>query len=467
MSMEYLKLLKQREKKVLLLSIEKFPYEEEQTMKKIGMVVCMAASIILALTACGKNEGETSKMESLVDKGNEEKLPECVPFMTDPKEFVKVKDNQDYNEQTDDEYTLSRIFAANDDYVFGVSGSQFAKVFDKETRTLAYLCNRPDCQHNSDECNAHLDDYSDIQYYDGDLYYNVTEYEMSGDEIINEQICLYKMDIESQEKEKVCELAKIHHADMVEMSGGAGINYNIVWTIHRGYVYFAYGIGTSGLKDNTMYNNMSNCVSRMRMDGTGERENLMLLKRNMVEAISFEGHGSYMYFMDPDVDADMDGDLYRYNTESNVVEQLPIDGIGPANYAIYENKIYHVKNNDSNLYVYDFDSMTDTVAADMTKYDTRYLQYLSVIRDEDYLYVSCMVDEKEQIYKCIVFDRDVNYVSRFDMAVDGDYNYIVRFVGDDVVFMTYIGLRKWYYFDKEELKTGDIHPIYIEGSENL
>lgn len=151
-----------------------------------------------------------------------------------------------------------------------------------------------------EDCNAYAGTFSTMRYYDGDLYMIDTEYEKTEDTKMNEIICLYRMKTDGSGKDKVCELATIYPDEIVMAEGDDGINYDIYWNIYRGYLYYAYRIGTTGLKDDTFHNNQSNYVMRIHLAHPSDKTYIMPLEGTSVEQISFQGSGSYVYFYDID-----------------------------------------------------------------------------------------------------------------------------------------------------------------------
>lgn len=140
-----------------------------------------------------------------------------------------------------------------------------------------------------EDCNAYAGTFSTMRYYDGDLYMIDTEYEKTEDTKMNEIICLYRMKTDGSGKDKVCELATIYPDEIVMAEGDDGINYDIYWNIYRGYLYYAYRIGTTGLKDDTFHNNQSNYVMRIHLAHPSDKTYIMPLEGTSVEQISFQG----------------------------------------------------------------------------------------------------------------------------------------------------------------------------------
>ena len=435
--------------------------------KKHLFTLMMIICVLISSTGCTKVTSEVHDFQSVANSQSVSKaLPEGVKVIENPEEFQETMLDQAYNRQTDDHYNLGIDTAADNKNIYIVENSMI-HVLDKETKNYTYLCNKPECTHNGSECNAYLN-MGIIRYYDGALYSIDTEYVADGEKITAEKQILYRIATDGSGRDRVCELATIFMDDTVPLFEGDGFNHDLYWTIHRGYIYYAYRIGTSGLKDDSFHNNMSNYLLRMKLDKNSEREFIMPFKGEALEMLSLKGYGSYVYFMD--VDSDNLGELYRFQTESGEVEKMPFGRITPQTYLLSQDHIDYTKwkteDADTGLYRYYFKENRTEKILDFREYDERFgTEYpIYLMQDNEYLYGYYWVDVEKNITNCKVFTYDGVYVSDFDVVAAGNYNAGLR-LDEELVLMPVDSYKNgWFYFEKEELKTGDIHPVFIEGS---
>lgn len=429
-------------------------------MKRKALNILLAAGILL-MTGCAKEDTGFPELLSVADgKAGTSNLPEGVKVVENPEEFQAVQEDQSYHADTDQWYLMKNTCTPGDGVIY-VNINDNIGVLDKETKAYTCLCSTPGCLHDSYECNAYAE--RTIQYYDGYLYTYRTESVFEGDINVGKKLLLYRIAPDGSSADGVCEFATVYYDDMVDsVEGMEGYSDNFLWMIHRGYVYYAYDIGTAAVKDDSYYNNMSHYVCRMKLDGTGEREYLMPLEGSAIEQISFHGCGSYVYFLD--VGEGDKGTLYRFNTEACEIEKMPLTDVEVETYTMVDEYLYYTIMGDTTLYRYDFNGCKSEEIMDFQTYDERFGSLpggARITNDGEYIWATSWVDEEDGITGCMILDFDGNYVSGFDIGAEGDYNVGMRAESDLVLIVTY-GDHGWYWFDREEIKTGDIHPVEIE-----
>lgn len=75
---------------------------------------------------------------------------------------------------------------------------------DHNSDTVIKLCGRPDCTHETDQCNAYLQDALGITYYDDYLYYATVE-------MVNTEVAsLYRMDLDGNNRIKILDCTSIY-----------------------------------------------------------------------------------------------------------------------------------------------------------------------------------------------------------------------------------------------------------------
>ncbi len=103
-------------------------------------------------------------------------------------------------------------------YYFKPEQSHFIYFYDKETGVVDKLCGRPECSHDTADCNAYLDEQLGICCYNQKIYFTKQDKMRS---------VLYAMNEDGTDLERVQELQS-------DMNG-----WNPMMRIHREYVYTA------------------------------------------------------------------------------------------------------------------------------------------------------------------------------------------------------------------------------------
>lgn len=156
--------------------------------------------------------------------------------------------------------------------------------------------------------------------------------------------------------------------------------------------------------------------------------------------------------------------MYRYNIEANQVERMPFGQTRTEHYTPVEDIVYYTKYNemDANLYRYESSIDTTTKLCDLKDYDNRFgsvYDSVCLMHDENYIYAYSTVEAETGLSSCIVLDFNGQYITEFDMMIDGmvttgmriDREYILLKVSD-----------QWYYLRKEELFLGIFAPNLID-----
>lgn len=135
----------------------------------------------------------------------------------------KPSDNK-YNYLTDTQLAFSPVLPIGEGNIAKCETGYYALATDKiyyienETMKSTPLCNKPNCMHNSESCNAKIGIVDNIAYYDGNIYYMAK----AGIDYKFEGWCLTKMSADGSKKEIL-----LHTTD----------NCND-WIIHRGVCYY-------------------------------------------------------------------------------------------------------------------------------------------------------------------------------------------------------------------------------------
>ncbi len=396
-------------------------------------------SFIVICVACGKTDAEKSTLSSVADnKESEISLPKGLDIVEAAEDFIQVEADQTFQFNTDHQFYLSNDmdFAEGEDSYYYLQNKMYLYVFDKETQLFHILCNKPDCHHEyipEEEitCNAILPAASGLVYYNHFLYTLLKEYSDDGKAEI---LCLYKISLDGAERNKVCELAKCFYSENVTEQ----INdetFSIWYIQHKGYLYYIYNFGTYG-RSETFYNNGSNILYRIPIDGNEKPECITLLQKDGECALMYlKGIGSYVYYIQSD-NSGM-GDLYRLNTESMKIEKIPVTNIASEDYIVVGNTvIYKKKYDDNEFYQYHIDENTEDLyicADNETDYKVLYPEY-----DGKNIYIHKALPYNDYtLWKYDVIDENRQITAQFQ-------NY--RNQNEDIEFLSSLGGNTDFYF---------------------
>ena len=176
-------------------------------MKKL-LSAALAVLLILSLSACGGKEN-----------AGKAKLPAAQSGSSNTNFQKNMAGSQSIDIDTMCE-TESGYYLSYDAFVFYV---------DKKSKSTAILCNKPECSHRDDKCNAWINGYS-LTAYDGKLYYNSTDYVEEKGGYKNMGNALRSMELDGT-KHDVVQALEFE----VNESGMQFVQKPI---IHRGIVYF-------------------------------------------------------------------------------------------------------------------------------------------------------------------------------------------------------------------------------------
>ncbi len=384
-------------------------------MNKKGIMLLIML-LFFSFAGCDEKEVKDKKLDSIADKNIETvEKPKGVTMVTDVDDFVKVTADQTYDISADDSLTVRSEYgiAESEDAYYFIEGYSLY-FYEKETGEYLIACNKPDCEHADEgkECNAYIctNDYNDIQYYDGYIYYVVSE---------SNDFNLYRKSVEAGTTEKVLNIVS------VEQRASGQSNMQICWRLHRGYIYYVGQFG-SGLTEDSYYLNDSNCLARIKLEAGSKAEILMVLPTECMMVnphfVNMQAGGSYVYLVSPYYNEeanDMVSDVYRYNTEANQIEKLDIGEVSWMNYIVAENRVYYRRLDICDkLYVYDINTNTseEFIKTEDGKNITYILTYkdgiMATVQDECCYdkdgNLECIIEpiEDENVEKCLYLGGD-------------------------------------------------------------
>ena len=150
---------------------------------------------------------EVSKMHQTSTKGNDPNYSGLVSG-------IRTGGRRDISNLTSNEFectdlgvyfnaTQMHAFYNVDESPTSISGT-FLFFADHASDTFIKLCGRPDCSHDTDQCNAFINNALSITYYDGHLYYATVE-------LYNDGIAaLYRMDVDGSNRVKILDCTAVN-----------------------------------------------------------------------------------------------------------------------------------------------------------------------------------------------------------------------------------------------------------------
>lgn len=420
--------------------------------KEFLILVCM----MLILSGCSKSQSETKKQEEMQTKSVAENIdeifaqaPEGKKIVTDYKKFATPQESQSYNYETDYQYYVRSTFGAakmGDSYYVQKDG--LMTVLDGSTHAKHLLCAKPDCSHSNYTCSAVIPNDSGIAYYKGALYSICNSQYIEDAEQGFIKYSLIKTSLSGDTKDKEKDILKVALADM-NVSGG-GYTMGVRYIQHRGYMYYICEAGNI-TSDDEFYMNGSNCIYRISLEREGEPECILPLEKGTVsEHMHMKAEGSYIYFVM--ADDQMFGELYRYNTESDVVEKINIGEIAAECYTVMSGKILYKKTFDAKqLYLYDPMTDTEKLFADMAGMAEG--DSWDVHRDSNGVYVYYTNTEAKEAF-FIALNLEGNYVQKIVLSnqFEEGSHLTIDFLAFDENYMIcqIYGTDEYLYFEKSD-----------------
>lgn len=225
------------------------------------------------------------------------------------------------------------LATTEDGYYFVINA--FVYFIDKETLKAVPLCNKPNCKHDSDECNAAFHTYDNfLSFYKGSLY-------VKGEAPDKEERALknyiYQVSLDGSERKTVLEYKD-------------GFQFGEPKTIHRGYIYFENI--TPFIWESI---NVGASISRYDLKDPSERE--ILFESDLEDANVRLGsiYGNYLYFYELGYRGEENiSRSMIYNLETGEIKEmgnLGDDKIHPHFSTIFGGKLMYL----GALYITDYD----------------------------------------------------------------------------------------------------------------
>ena len=396
--------------------------------KKNIVIVCLL-SMVFFVMSCGKDTVEQNNAVEDVNTSESEKAITDADILEQTTlDLDKYSLKSESDDSSDMHLELTYVSKSEYGYYFyeiDHSNGMFILMFyEPESGQAIPLCSRPDCRHNSEECNAcfiniyldkeeYLDSY--LQYYDGFLYvigvdpeYNVSLYRVSADGSSREKYMhLYKADVTSIQSDSSLPGNQTHfrHPDVY---------------IYQDYVYYIDS------------KEMLPKIRRMKL-GTDETE--IIFESDVERAMLYRMHfyGDYLFFQTAhytdDSYSELDGGIYAYNIQNGEMSLVKKDAIAP--YCVYDKCLYY--NNLNGISKFNLESGEDIVIVSDEELIFPYVneQYIIVYSDDSVVFYA---HSGEEMYR--VSTKDLLHFS------GGDSRFIFASAAGKIAILDLSGIEE-------------------------
>ena len=288
--------------------------------------------MVLAVTACAGNGNKPPAGDTVTTDATESALGFDLAAM-------------DCQPDTDAQPSFNKypwVTRAENGYYYWVAANYdgFIMYYDPASGQKVPLCNRPECRHDSEDCNAYFPDFVQwdvssgryshryIQYYQGSIYI------IGCDD--KDYACLYRIAADGSSRE--CD-TKLFRADF-SPSDGSDPAENQEWidpyvTIHRGYAYYV------DQREKTPV------LRRVKLGGSGPEELYTTKGGELPSIYRLEAYGDYLFFQTHDSMKDSslpDEGLYVYDIKAGKVRMVKQDVIAP--YLVTGGILYYYYNGE-------------------------------------------------------------------------------------------------------------------------
>ena len=384
-------------------------------VKKISMLL-----ILVLATGCLASCGKSSLLES--DPHNTENVPPSY-INHDPE---SLKPDEYYTSLRQNESGIARYLdTPYGMYFLHINSEKYVYYSEKGNTKYVKLCNKPDCNHKTEDCNAYVGGYY-MGYYEDKIYY------VSGSS-------LNCMNMDGSNHMKL----KTFH-DYPDPNFGY---------FHNGYLYYLIikggTVGSPGNIDNNLY--------RVKIDDNSKPE--IVLTDDIILDISMfviVGDTIYLYILNPNTWGCY---LYSYSTKTDTLKKITDYWFSIGAAYIDENYGYCYRANEG---IYKYNVATNEITLEKEiKFDNH--GECSVKFLPDYIFLMHFTSEdrrlnyaKNQIL--YIYDWDYNLVDSivFDKVPDKEYGGYLTYFDDYIVFSSDYNHEPDYYIDKSEIGTGNL-----------
>ena len=457
--------------------------------KLICAILCMITMFIF--TACGdaenhKEEADQVGKETTTWNGGDSLITGKTKQLTEPpaawkiSEETKLKSEKiEYDPKTDGDWRTAgeaRCEAENGNlyqliYKMDPPGALGAYLYCYDTKNHSYriLCNRPECLHDSEACDAFLaEETFGLEYYNGKIYTVLIERD---DDVRDETETfssityanLYAIDPDGTGRVKVQSLKVIERKN-------ADCNISSItigFMIHHGYVYYIHNLGEETEKED-YYRNGKNCIFRVPLGGSeAEAECIYVLPKiqdaeNVFDQdyVILKPFGRYIYFAESkfepgESEGHLTFSLNRIDTENQQVERIRLEKVpNPEDFYVTEEGIYYNSNDmgysDGKIRLYHPEDGTEEIVADYGALSEA--RPISCSYDGTCWYAQFDKEQEEFVTDFIVLDSDFKKIGELDfgvhllMSTSARYQ-MVLFTEDDKLYG---------WLDKADIAKGDL-----------
>jgi len=330
-----------------------------------------AVLLVLVLTGCGAGEQDKNSeaMTLPVENTEDEKIAVSVEVMEE--EFLDLGTYSTKNmESTDGQPEFSWTRGASSDlglYYWESSGGRLM-YYDKASKQQVPLCNRPNCKHTDDACNAAFYTYTigSIEFYKNMIFYYGDSVYIIGDDSSG-YVNVYKVAYDGSSWEKYMPLFKAEKTITVEND-----MTKVEWRqpdvfLHKEYVYY---VDNSESQPKLRRILMGGSEIEVVAEAQGERAMLYRVKC----------YGDFVFFQSAHyIGEEIFGGIYAYNVKNGEVVLVKVDAI--RDYYIVDDMLYFEM--EETIYQYDLKTGIQKELPVKCMKDTWNSYYV----DEDAIYV--------------------------------------------------------------------------------
>ncbi len=296
--------------------------------------------LVMLLTACGIDRNEYT------EKQNTEVIIEVGELKEERLDLEKYSVENLGTTCGQPEY-ISNVAASSDlgIYYWGERSQNKGSLmfYDKASKVSVVLCNRPNCNHTDNSCNAAFNGYSsdgEEFYRNMVFYYDDSVFLVGHDE--NHYVNLYKVEADGSSWEKYMTLFKAEMAVTIE-DGGTSMSWSLPDVcIHQNYVYY-------------IDNSESEQKLRRIPLGGGETEVLIEPEGDRTLVYRMMPYGDYIFVQAGKYEGEgVVAGIYAYNIQTEEIILVKADAL--QGYFVVDEQLYY----ESNEKIYKFDLKTGT-----------------------------------------------------------------------------------------------------------
>ena len=366
-------------------------------------ITIMIIGIMLLFTACGDKKNDIKNEDETIDTIVEDNLSQYKETNLDLNKYSVINaDNKDART-----YFPWFNLGCSDYGYYYKSDNDFIYFFDKNAKKSVPLCNKAECEHCDEQCNAYFNrtyHLSYIQYYDGNVY--TLSYSMDG------YVYLSKISEDGSSREQYMTLYK---QELTTTDGGTNYRFPEI-CIHRDYVYFVIP------KEETPK------LYRMKLGGE-ELEVVFELKGERASIYRIRPYGDFVFFQAghfaDDTMVDMNAGIFAINVNSGEMTLVVDDAM--ATYVVADNILYY--DNREGIYSKDLSEGNRQKIVDVaTKWDFS--------ADGKYIYIENATGDGIKVYNLDgEYIRSINPLSKQQISKhfygDGTYLFAYSLVDNE------------------------------------